>query len=176
MLMKIMVAIKRVVDFNVTLQPLGAAKVLKAGGEREQPDLVSLGMQAIDSDAGQTGQMLAALLGVGQGGAISAIEVWDQEIVVTREIDGGTETLALQLPAVVTADLRLNEPRYVKLPNLMMAKKKPIQTITAAELGVAAGPRLTQLKVTAPAPRSAGIKVDSVNELVEKLRLEAKVL
>lgn len=164
------------VETDVTLQPLGAAKLLKAVVEREQPDLVILGKQAIDSDAGQTGQMLAALLGVGQGVAISAIEVWDKEIVVTREIDGGTETLALQLPAVVTADLRLNEPRYVKLPNLMMAKKKPIQTLNAAELGVDAGPRLTQVKVADPAPRAAGVKVDSVNELVDKLRLEAKVL
>lgn len=164
------------VETDAVLQPLGVAKLLKAVVEREQPDLIILGKQAIDSDAGQAGQMLAALLGVGQGVAISAIEVWDEEIVVTREIDGGTETLALRLPAVITADLRLNEPRYVKLPNLMMAKKKPIQTIAAAELGVDAGPRLTQRQVADPPARKAGSKVASVQELVEKLRVEAKVL
>ncbi|MEK7321655.1 MAG: electron transfer flavoprotein subunit beta/FixA family protein [Pseudomonadota bacterium] len=164
------------VETDAVLQPLGVAKLLKAVVEREQPDLIILGKQAIDSDAGQTGQMLAALLGVGQGVAISAIEVWDEEIVVTREIDGGTETLALRLPAVITADLRLNEPRYVKLPNLMMAKKKPIQTLAAAELGVDAGPRLTQRQVADPPARKAGSKVASVQELVEKLRVEAKVL
>ncbi len=164
------------VETDAVLQPLGVAKLLKAVVEREQPDLIILGKQAIDSDAGQAGQMLAALLGVGQGVAVSAIEVWDEEIVVTREIDGGTETLALRLPAVITADLRLNEPRYVKLPNLMMAKKKPIQTINAAELGVDAGPRLTQRQVADPPARKAGSKVASVQELVEKLRVEAKVL
>ena len=164
------------VETDVNLQPLGVAKLLKAIAEREQPDLILLGKQAIDSDAGQAGQMLAALLGVGQGVAISALEVWDGEIVVTREVDGGTETLALRLPAVVTADLRLNEPRYVKLPNLMMAKKKPIETIKAAELGVDASPRLKQLKVADPPARKAGSKVASVHELVEKLRVEAKVL
>lgn len=164
------------VETDAVLQPLGVAKLLKAVVEREQPDLIILGKQAIDSDAGQAGQMLAALLGVGQGVAISAIEVWDEEIVVTREIDGGTETLALRLPAVITADLRLNEPRYVKLPNLMMAKKKPIQTLAAAELGVDAGPRLTQRQVADPPARKAGSKVASVQELVEKLRVEAKVL
>lgn len=164
------------VETDAVLQPLGVAKLLKAVVEREQPDLIILGKQAIDSDAGQAGQMLAALLGVGQGVAISAIEVWDEEIVVTREIDGGTETLALRLPAVITADLRLNEPRYVKLPNLMMAKKKPIQTLAAAELGVDAGPRLTQRQVADPPARKAGSKVASVQELLEKLRVEAKVL
>lgn len=164
------------VETDAVLQPLGVAKLLKAVVEREQPDLIILGKQAIDSDAGQAGQMLAALLGVGQGVAVSAIEVWDEEIVVTREIDGGTETLALRLPAVITADLRLNEPRYVKLPNLMMAKKKPIQTLAAAELGVDAGPRLTQRQVADPPARKAGSKVASVQELVEKLRVEAKVL
>jgi len=164
------------VETDVTLQPLGVAKLLKAVVEREQPDLIILGKQAIDSDAGQAGQMLAALLGIGQGIAASALEVHGQEIHVTREIDGGTEKLALRLPAVVTADLRLNEPRYVKLPNLMMAKKKPIQTINATELGVAAGPRLKQLKVADPPARKPGIKVSSVQELVERLRVEAKVL
>lgn len=164
------------VETDTPLQPLGVAKLLKAVVEREQPDLIILGKQAIDSDAGQAGQMLAALLGVGQGIAISRLEVHDKEAHVTREVDGGTETLALRLPAVVTADLRLNEPRYVKLPNLMMAKKKPIHTYTAAELGVDASPRLKQLKVADPPARKAGIKVSSVHELVEKLRVEAKVL
>ena len=164
------------VETDAVLQPLGTAKLLKAVAERERPGLIILGKQAIDSDAGQAGQMLAALLGVGQGIAISALEVLDNEIRVTREIDGGTETLALRLPAVVTADLRLNEPRYVKLPNLMMAKKKPIQTINAVELGVDAGPRLKQIAVADPPERKAGIKVGSVHELVEKLRVEAGVL
>lgn len=164
------------VETDAHLQPLGVAKLLKAVAEREQPDLVILGKQAIDSDAGQAGQMLAALLGVGQGVAISSLEVWDGEVVVTREIDGGTETLALRLPAVVTADLRLNEPRYVKLPNLMMAKKKPIETIKASDLDIDASPRLKQLEVTDPPVRKAGSKVASAQALVEKLRVEAKVL
>lgn len=164
------------VETDANLQPLGVAKLLKAVAEREQPNLILLGKQAIDSDAGQAGQMLAALLGVSQGVAISALEVWDEEIVVTREVDGGTETLALRLPAVVTADLRLNEPRYVKLPNLMMAKKKPIEMIKAAELGVDASPRLKQIKVADPPVRKTGSKVVDVHELVEKLRFEAKVL
>lgn len=164
------------VETDENLQPLGVAKLLKAVAEREQPDLIILGKQAIDSDAGQAGQMLAALLGVPQGVAVSSVEVWDGEVVVTREVDGGTETLGLRLPAVLTADLRLNEPRYVKLPNLMMAKKKPIQTIQAVELGTDASPRIKQLKVADPPTRKAGIKVGSVNELLEKLRVEAKVL
>lgn len=164
------------VETEAVLQSLGVAKLLKAVVEREQPDLVILGKQAIDSDAGQAGQMLAALLGVGQGVAASAIEIFDEEAVVTREVDGGTETIALRLPAVITADLRLNEPRYVKLPNLMMAKKKPIQTLNAAELGVDASPRLKQLKVADPPARKAGIRVGSVAELIEKLHVEAKVL
>lgn len=164
------------VETDANLQPLGVAKLLKAVAEREQPDLIILGKQAIDSDAGQAGQMLAALLGVPQGVAVSSVEVWDGEVVVTREIDGGTETLGLRLPAVLTADLRLNEPRYVKLPNLMMAKKKPIETINAAEFGVDASPRIKQLKVADPPTRKAGIKVAGVNELLEKLRGEAKVL
>jgi len=157
-------------------QPLAVAKLLKAVAEREQPGLIIVGKQAIDSDAGQAGQMLAALLGVGQGVAVSALQVRDKEIQVTREIDGGTETLALRLPAVVTADLRLNEPRYVKLPNLMMAKKKPIRTYTTSDLGVDASPRLKQVKVSDPPARKSGIKVNDVAELVEKLRVEAKVL
>ncbi len=164
------------VETDLQLQPLGIAKLLKAVVEREQPGLIILGKQAIDDDAGQTGQMLAALLGVGQGTFISALEVLDGEIRVTREIDGGTETLALRLPAVVTADLRLNEPRYVKLPNLMLAKKKPIQTYNAAEFGIDASPRLKQLNVAHPPFRKPGIMVNSVQELVEKLRVEAKVV
>lgn len=164
------------VETDIQLQPLGVAKLLKAVVEREQPQLIILGKQAIDDDAGQTGQMLAALLGVGQGTFISAVEVLDGEIHVTREIDGGTETLALRLPAVVTADLRLNEPRYIKLPNMMMAKKKPIQNYNAAEFGVNANPRLTQHKVANPPLRKPGIKVNSVQELVEKLRAQVKVV
>lgn len=164
------------VETDVLLQPLGIAKLLKAVVAREQPDLIILGKQAIDDDAGQTGQMLAALLGVGQGTFISAVAVQGSEIHVTREIDGGTETLALRLPAVVTADLRLNEPRYVKLPNLMMAKKKPIQTYNATEFGIDANPRLKQLNVANPPTRKPGIKLNSVQELVKKLRDEAKVI
>jgi electron transfer flavoprotein beta subunit len=164
------------VETDAALQPLGVAKLLKAVAEREQPDLIIVGKQAIDSDAGQVGPMLAALLGVGQGIAVSALHIEDKIAQVTREVDGGTETLALRLPAVVTADLRLNEPRYVKLPNLMMAKKKPIHTYSAAELGVDAGPRLNLLKVADPPARKSGIKVGSVEELVERLRTETKVL
>jgi electron transfer flavoprotein beta subunit len=164
------------VETDTVLQPLGTAKLLKAVAERERPGLIILGKQAIDSDAGQAGQMLAALLGVGQGIAISALEVLDNEVRVTREVDGGTETLALRLPAVVTADLRLNEPRYVKLPNLMMAKKKPIETVRAAELDVDARPRLKQSAVADPPERKPGVKVGGVHELVEKLRVEAGVL
>ena len=164
------------VETDVILQPLAVAKLLKAVVEREQPDLIIMGKQAIDSDAGQAGQMLAALLGTGQGIAASRVEVHSKEIHVTREVDGGTETLALHFPAVVTADLRLNEPRYVKLPNLMMAKKKPIQILSAADLGVDATPRFRQLNVADPPVRKAGIKLNNVSELVEKLRAEAKVL
>ncbi|TPW09339.1 MAG: electron transfer flavoprotein beta subunit [Halothiobacillaceae bacterium] len=164
------------VESDVQLQPLGVAKLLKAVVEREQPDLILLGKQAIDSDAGQAGQMLAALLGVGQGVAVSALEVHGREIHVIREIDGGTETLALRLPAVVSVDLRLNEPRYVKLPNLMMAKKRTIETLSATELGVDASPRLQQINVANPPTRKAGIKVSSVQELVARLRNEAKVI
>lgn len=161
---------------DTQLQPLGVAKLLAAVAAREQPDLVMMGKQASDSDAGQVGQMLAALLGMGQATFVSAVELLDGEIRATREVDGGTETVALRLPAVITADLRLNEPRYVKLPNLMMAKKKPIQTYNAVELGVDAGPRLTQLEVADPPARKPGVKVGSVKELVDKLRVEAKVL
>jgi len=152
------------------LQPLGVAKLLKAVVTREQPDLIMLGKQAIDDDAGQAGQMLAALLDYPQATFISALKVEGKEISVTREVDGGTENLTLALPAVVTADLRLNDPRFVKLPNLMMARKKPIENLNAAELGVDAAPRLKLLQVTEPPARKPGIKVGSVAELLSKLR------
>ncbi|MEO5703169.1 MAG: electron transfer flavoprotein subunit beta/FixA family protein [Gammaproteobacteria bacterium] len=161
---------------DTVLQPLGIAKLLKAVIEREQPALIILGKQAIDDDAGQTGQMLAALLGYGQGTFISTLVIEGREAIVTREIDGGTQQLAVSLPAVLTADLRLNEPRFVKLPNLMMARKKPIETLNAAELGVEFSPRLQQLKVSEPPVRKPGIRVASVTELLEKLRVHEGLL
>ncbi len=157
------------VETDRVLQPLGVAKLLKAVVEKEKPELILLGKQAIDSDAGQTGQMLAALLGYGQGTFASAVNINGSEVTVTREIDGGTESLAINLPALLTADLRLNDPRFVKLPNLMMARKKPIETINAAEFGIDEAPRLRLLEVTEPPPRKSGIKVNSVQELLEKL-------
>jgi len=160
------------VESDAVLQPLGVAKLLKAVVEREQPSLVILGKQAIDDDAGQTGQMLAGLLGYGQGTFASALAIENNQAVVTREIDGGSEQIAVTLPAVLTADLRLNEPRFVKLPNLMMARKKPIETIIANDLGVDASPRLKQLQVSEPPVRKPGIKVGSIQELLEKLRTE----
>jgi electron transfer flavoprotein beta subunit len=158
------------VESAAELQPLGVAKLLKAVVEREQPDLIILGKQAIDDDAGQAGQMLAALLNYPQGTFISAIQTDGDEAIVTREVDGGTEKLALALPAVVTADLRLNEPRFVKLPNLMMARKKPIETLNAAELASNIETRLKLLQVSEPPARKPGIKVGSVAELLTKLR------
>ncbi|MGZ8251340.1 MAG: electron transfer flavoprotein subunit beta/FixA family protein [Methylophilaceae bacterium] len=158
------------VESAEVLQPLGVAKLLKAVVTREQPDIIMLGKQAIDDDAGQAGQMLAALLSYPQATFISALKVEGNEISVMREVDGGTENLALALPAVVTADLRLNDPRFVKLPNLMMARKKPIENFNAAELGVDAAPRLKLLQVTEPPARKPGIKVGSVAELLSKLR------
>lgn len=158
------------VETDTKLQALGVAKLLKAVVEREQPDLIILGKQAIDDDAGQAGQMLAALLDYPQGTFISALSIEDGEAIVTREVDGGTEQLALSLPAVITADLRLNEPRFVKLPNLMMARKKPIETVSAVELGVEAEPRLKLLQASEPPVRKPGIKVGSVTELLSKLR------
>ncbi len=158
------------VDSDATLQPLAVAKLLKSIVSREQPDIIILGKQAVDDDAGQTGQMLAALLDYPQATFASTLTVNGNEIVVTREVDGGTETLALNLPAVVTADLRLNEPRFVKLPNLMMARKKPIETISSTELGADAAPRIKQIKVTEPPARKAGIKVGSITELLDRLR------
>lgn len=158
------------IETDSTLQALTVAKLLKALVAREQPDLILLGKQAIDDDAGQTGQMLAALLAYPQATFASALSVAGNAITVTREVDGGTETIALTLPAVVTADLRLNNPRFVKLPNLMMARKKPIETIAAADFGVDTTARLKLLTVQAPAARKAGIKVNSVAELLAQLR------
>ena len=158
------------------LQPLAVAKMLKAIIEKEQPQLVILGKQAIDDDCNQTGQMLAALLGWPQGTFASKVAPEGDKVLVTREIDGGLETVALKLPAIVTTDLRLNEPRYASLPNIMKAKKKPIDQMSPADLGVDTAPRLTTLKVTEPPKRSAGVKVGSVAELVDKLRNEAKVI
>jgi len=160
------------VETEAQLQPLGVAKLLKAVVEREQPDIVLLGKQAIDDDAGQTGQMLAALLGVGQGTFISSLNIEGDEAIVTREIDGGTEQVAVKLPAVLTADLRLNDPRFVKLPNLMMAKKKPIETLSATALNADIAPRLNQVKVSEPPARKPGVKVGSVDELIAKLHEE----
>ncbi len=158
------------------IQPLAVAKTLKAVIEKETPDLVILGKQAIDDDSNQTGQMLSALLGWPQATFASKITLGDGEAEVTREIDGGLETLTVKVPAVVTTDLRLNEPRYASLPNIMKAKKKPIKTKAIEELGVDVTPRIETLKVAAPGKREAGIIVESVAELVDKLQNEAKVL
>ncbi|MFT7414323.1 MAG: electron transfer flavoprotein beta subunit [Methylophagaceae bacterium] len=158
------------IQTDSVLQPLGVAKLLKAVVELEKPALILLGKQAIDSDAGQTGQVLAALLGYGQGTFVSNIDIESNEAIVTREVDGGTEVIAVGLPAVLTTDLRLNEPRFVKLPNLMMARKKSIQTITATELNVDITPRLNLISVSEPSARKAGIKVSSVQELLQKLK------
>ena len=164
------------VQTDTELQPLAVAKVLKAIVEREQPELVIVGKQAIDDDSNQTGQMLAALLGWPQGAFASKIAMSDGSAKVIREIDGGLETVEVKLPAVMTADLRLNTPRYASLPNIMKAKKKPIETVKLDDLGVDTAPRLKILKVQEPPQREAGIKVGSVAELVEKLRNEAKVI
>jgi electron transfer flavoprotein beta subunit len=164
------------VETDVELQPLAVAKLLKALVEREHPDLVILGKQAIDDDMGATGQMLAALLRWPQGTYASKLVVEGGTITVTREVDGGMETLALPVPAVITTDLRLNEPRYASLPNIMRARKKPIETVKPADLGVDPAPRLTVLKVVEPPKRLAGRKVGSVAELVARLRTEAKVI
>jgi electron transfer flavoprotein beta subunit len=157
-------------------EPLAVAKILKAIVEREQPQVVILGKQAIDDDMNATGQMLAALLGWPQGTFASKVEIADGAATVTREVDGGLETVKLTLPAIVTTDLRLNEPRYASLPNIMKARKKPIESLKPADLGVDATPRLTVLKVEEPPKRQAGRKVASVAELVDKLRNEAKVI
>ncbi len=158
------------VETNDAIQPLGIAKILQALVKQEQPDLVIMGKQSIDGDNNQTGQMLAALLDWSQGTFISELTIENHKANVTREIDGGLETLALTLPAVVTTDLRLNEPRYASLPNIMKAKKKPLETVTIDSLGVTPKTRFEITKVEPPAQRSAGIKVETVEELVEKLK------
>ena len=164
------------VETDVELQPLAVAKLLKALVDREQPGLVILGKQAIDDDANQTGQMLAALADLPPATFASKVEVAGDKAKVTREIDGGLETLEVSLPAVVTTDLRLNEPRYVTLPNIMKAKKKPMETLKPEDLGVDVAPRLKTLKVEEPPKRGAGIKVPDVATLVDKLKNEAKVI
>jgi electron transfer flavoprotein beta subunit len=161
---------------DVELQPLAVAKLLKAVIEREGPEIVIIGKQAIDDDCNQTGQMLAALLGWPQATFASKITITGDHAEVTREVDGGLETLAFKLPIIVTTDLRLNEPRYASLPNIMKAKKKPIAPMTPEELGVDVTPRLITLKVEEPAKRQGGIKVGSVAELVDKLKNEARVI
>jgi electron transfer flavoprotein beta subunit len=164
------------VETDAELQPLAVAKLLKALVDKEQPQLVILGKQAIDDDCNQTGQMLAALTGMPQGTFASKVEVADGKVAVTREVDGGLETVSLSLPAVVTTDLRLNEPRYVTLPNIMKAKKKQLDVVKPADLGVDVAPRIKTLKVVEPAKRSAGIKVPDVATLVSKLKNDAKVI
>ncbi len=164
------------VETDVELQPLAVAKLLKALVDKEQPGLIILGKQAIDDDANQTGQMLAALAGLPQATFASKVEIADGKMKVTREVDGGLETLAMSLPAVVTTDLRLNEPRYVTLPNIMKAKKKQLENFKPEDLGVDVKPRLKTLKVSEPPKRSAGVKVADVAALVDKLKNEAKVI
>jgi electron transfer flavoprotein beta subunit len=164
------------VDTAEELQPLAVAKLLKALVDKEQPQLVILGKQAIDDDCNQTGQMLAALLGWPQATFASKVEIVDGKAVVSREVDGGSETLSLTLPAIITTDLRLNEPRYVTLPNIMKAKKKQMDTFKPEDLGVNVQPRIKTLKVSEPPKRSAGVKVADVAALVDKLKNEAKVI
>ena len=164
------------VKTDQTVEPLAVAKILKGVAEAEQPGLIILGKQAIDDDCNQTGQMLAALLGWGQGAFASKVEMVEGTVDVTREVDGGLQTVTLKTPAVVTTDLRLNEPRYASLPNIMKAKKKPIDEKTPADYGVDVTPRLTVLKTTEPMGRKGGAKVGSVEELVSKLKNEAGVL
>jgi electron transfer flavoprotein beta subunit len=166
------------VETSAELQPLAVAKILKALVDKEQPGLIILGKQAIDDDCNQTGQMLAALAGLPQATFASKVEVSEDRasVIVTREVDGGSERLKLTLPSVVTTDLRLNEPRYVTLPNIMKAKKKPLEIVKPADLGVDDSPRIKTLKVSEPPKRGAGIKVPDVATLVAKLRNEAKVI
>ncbi len=170
------ILVETLVDTEAELQPLGVAKALSAIAEAESPGLIILGKQAIDDDSNQTGQMLAALLGWPQGAFTSKLVIDGGKAEVSREVDGGLEFISLNLPAVITTDLRLNQPRYATLPNIMKAKKKPIATITPEDLGVDIRPRLETIKVTEPAARRAGIKVADVAELVDKLRNEAKVI
>ena len=164
------------IETDAELQPLAVAKLLKAVVDKEQPKLVILGKQAIDDDANQTGQMLAALLGWGQATFASKVEVAGDVATVTREIDGGAETVAIKLPAIITTDLRLNEPRYATLPNIMKAKKKPLDIFKPADLGVDVTPRLTTLRVDEPPKRQGGVKVADVAALIDKLKNEAKVI
>ena len=164
------------IEASHDIEPLAVAKLLKEVVTRENPGLVFVGKQAIDDDCNQTGQMLAALLGWAQGTFVSGIEISGDKATVIREVDGGLEHLAISMPAVVTVDLRLNEPRYASLPNIMKAKKKPLDSISVEELGVEVSPRLTVVKVEEPEARSAGIKVADVSELVNKLKNEAKVI
>jgi electron transfer flavoprotein beta subunit len=164
------------VESDVELQPLAVAKLLKALLDKEGAGLTILGKQAIDDDANQTGQMLAALAGLPQATFASKIEIADGKAAVTREVDGGLEKVTMTLPAIVTTDLRLNEPRYVTLPNIMKAKKKPMETLKPADLGVDVTPRLKTLKVSEPAGRKAGVKVADVATLIDKLKNEAKVI
>jgi electron transfer flavoprotein beta subunit len=164
------------VETDIDLQPLAVAKILKTLADKEQAQIIILGKQAIDDDSNQTGQMLASLLDVSQATFASKVVVADGKATVTREVDGGLETIALSLPAVITTDLRLNEPRYVTLPNIMKAKKKPLETIKPEELGVDIAPRLKTIKVEEPPKRSAGVMVADVAALVDKLKNEAKVI
>ena len=164
------------VETTVELQPLAVAKLLKALCDKEQPGLIILGKQAIDDDCNQTGQMLAALGDWPQATFASKVEVADGKLKATREVDGGSETLSLTLPAIITTDLRLNEPRYVTLPNIMKAKKKPLETLKPEDLGVDASPRIKTIRVVEPTARSAGIKVPDVATLIDKLKNEAKVI
>ena len=161
---------------DIAVEPLTVAKILKEIAEKEGPELIILGKQAIDDDSNQTGQMLASLLGWPQGTYASKLVPFDGRVAVTREVDGGLQTVSLKLPAVVTADLRLNEPRYASLPNIMKAKKKPLEEIDAAEFGIELEPRIKVLKTAEPGERQAGVRVGSVAELVDKLRNEAGVL
>lgn len=164
------------IETDKKLEPLTVAKLLKALADKENPQILLLGKQAIDDDANQTAQMLSALLNAAQGTFASKIELNADEVLVTREIDGGEETLALKLPAVISADLRLNEPRFVKLPNIMQAKKKPLEKLSPEELGISIVPLIHTIKVAEPKERQAGIKVGSVTELADKLKSEAKVI
>ena len=164
------------VETDAKLESLAVAKLLKAVADKENPQILLLGKQAIDDDANQVAQMLAALLNAAQGTFASKVQIEGEEVLVTREIDGGEETVALKLPAVISADLRLNEPRFVKLPNIMAAKKKPLEKLSPADLAVDISPRLNTVKFAEPKARQAGVKVADVAELVEKLKNEAKVI
>ncbi|EMS1981745.1 electron transfer flavoprotein subunit beta/FixA family protein [Neisseria gonorrhoeae] len=164
------------IETDVKLEPLAVAKLLKAVADKENPQIFFLGKQAIDDDANQVAQMLAALLNAAQGTFVSKVQIEGDEVQIVREIDGGEETIALKLPAVISADLRLNEPRFVKLPNIMAAKKKPLEKLDSADLVTDISPRLKTVKFAEPKARQAGVKVASVAELVEKLKNEAKVI